>query len=298
MRKLSGLLCSALLVGAICSPSVLATGDQHYFASSVSSIDDIEKEKEKIFEKHHEKYKKELLALQKKFGKEDISKFTDDEKKELRKLKKKHLDNARDDVDSYMNSVGFTKVGDGSEVSIESAPSDLAVNDYLYYNSTTRQYNFDGYWDFSVWDFLVDTIDIASVRMNNDTYPVVKSYAYSYDQSGTQTGYDNNGSPSTGSKVTKRFENKNGVVYNIQDSTQSTSGGPIYKTDHGRLSMYFTKGTGSNKVFLDFEHNYKSYDWQTTASINGITLNGIGLSVTYSKVNNSYLRTSTGETIQ
>lgn len=298
MKKISAILLVSMLLmgqGGLVEANQVSTSVDA--KASLSDIDSIEKEKEKIYAKHLEKYKLEYEKFNKESGKNNISQYSSSEKVKLNEMKNKHLANAKRDIDKYMASIGFEKVSNETDITIQSDPSDLALNDYLYHNSSTGEYNFDGYWDFSTWDTLVDTIDVAAVRMNNDSYPIIKSYAYSYDQAGNQTGYDNNGSPSSGSRVTKKFENKSGVVYNVQDTIQSTSGGPIYKTDHGRLSIFFKKGSGSNKIFLDFEHNFATYSWQATASISGVSLNGLGLSVTYSKVNNRYNRTSAGETV-
>lgn len=57
--------------------------------------------------------------------------------------------------------------------------------------------------------------------------------------------------------------------------------------------MYFTKtsGTSNNKVFMDFEHNWKQGNTDVTATFAGVNLTGSSLSVTYKTVNYQYQRT-------
>jgi hypothetical protein len=64
------------------------------------------------------------------------------------------------------------------------------------------------------------------------------------------------------------------------------------------LGINFTKtaGTTNNKVFLDFEHNWKQGSSSARDSFSGVMLKGSSLSVSYSTVNYQYQRTSTGKT--
>lgn len=169
--------------------------------------------------------------------------------------------------------------------------------------------------DIAGWDYLGDTYDITTTRSLNPIN-VISSYARTYKVVGTyngttqtgysetESGYDSNGVPTSGSKVSKRFENTNGVTWNLQDSglhnnPYGTSYHSYsYDTDNGRTTTYFTKQAGStgNKIFIDFEHNYKTYSWSGSATLSGVYLSGSSLTVNYSSVNSAYQRTSTGKT--
>lgn len=192
-------------------------------------------------------------------------------------------------------------------------------DDALLYNSSTGLYQFSSNFNFidiDGWDQYGDIYDIMSVRANNPisiyssyakTYEVKGTYGGGYynqiDYSETETGYDNNGTVASGSRVTKRFENGNGVVWNINDGGGDTWAPDNYvwsewhSTDYGRATVYIDKARSSatNKIFLDYEHNWKTYSVSGSATFNTVSLTGPSLSVSYNKVNSHYLRTSTGK---
>jgi len=90
-------------------------------------------------------------------------------------------------------------------------------------------------------------------------------------------------------------------VFNVIDKYASSTGVTCYYTDQGRITMYIKKlsGASTNKVFLDFNHNYKYITANVSASISNIGLSGTGnaLSVSYSKSNGVWQRCSGGKTI-
>lgn len=177
---------------------------------------------------------------------------------------------------------------------------------FAYIDPSTGLFRFQGVWNWTdgKWDALYDIEDYAAVRMTNTTgYQIYSSFAKTFDEAGNQTGYVNNygnHSPSN-SKVTKRFEDLSGVVYNLIDINYYVGTGPyLYQTDSGIITQYIKKTTGGyNKIFLDFHHNYKKYSWNTTASVNNVGLNGAGyaLTVSYSHSNHTWQRTSGGKTL-
>lgn len=226
----------------------------------------------------------------------DLSKA---EQRYIDDIKEEHILQAMVDIDENMKFLGFEEVeSEGINLQERSNnPSDLILTDKLYFNKEKKQYNFVGYWDFKAWDSLTSTSDIASVRMNNNTYPIVRSYAYSYNQAGKSTGSDNDGSHSTNSHATKKFENKAGVVYNVKDQWVKQPSTGIYKTDSGRVSMWFKKGKDSNKVFFDFHHNYKTSSVSANATLGGVKLSESSLTVSYSKTSKNYQRASRGKSI-
>lgn len=208
----------------------------------------------------------------------------------------------------------------GSTVTPASTSDKLVLtDDELLYNSSTGLYQFSSNFNFvdlSGWDQLGDIEDIASVRANNPI-SIYSSYAKTYEVEGTygggyynqvgysetESGFDNNGSFSSGSRVTKRFENSNGVVWNIRDEGGDTWAPDKYYfsewhyTDHGRATVYIDKAKSSatNKIFLDYEHNWKTYVVQFSAAFSTVTLTGPTLNVSYSAVNSHYQRTSSGK---
>lgn len=238
-----------------------------------------------------------------------------------------HRKNALDRIKEYKLKNGWVEVPqynqeDNSkgknDVSALSNSSQLSLSDELFFNASTNQYQFSGNFnwvDIAGWDYLGDTYDITTTRSLNPIN-VISSYARTYKVVGTyngttqtgysetESGYDSNGVPTSGSKVSKRFENTNGVTWNLQDSglhnnPYGTSYHSYsYDTDNGRTTTYFTKQAGStdNKIFIDFEHNYKTYSWSGSAMLSGVYLSGSSLTVNYSSVNSAYQRTSTGKT--
>jgi hypothetical protein len=264
-----------------------------------TEINIIEQQNNKIMNQKLELYKDEYDKELKKLNKskfEDLSKL---QKEKVNSIKQKYVNQAVDEIDKRMKLLGFEEVlNESDEIqTLRDNPSDLILTDKLYFNSSKNQYNFVGYWNFNSWDALTSTLDIASVRMNNSSFPIVSSYAYSYDQAGKSTGTDSNGSHSTGSYVTKRFENKYGVAYNIKDTWVNLSSSGVYKTDSGRVSLWFKKGSGRNKIFFDFHHNYKTASIQLNATLAGVKLSGSSLNVSYSTSSKNYQRTSSGKSI-
>jgi hypothetical protein len=272
-------------------------------AFEVKGLDSLEEQREHIYQKAQEKYKLIYDAKLRQWGKGKGSELNFSELFQLSVLQNEHLKNAEKLERALMIASGWEDVSAGEDTSsdtgIMSDPSSLTLTDNLYYNSSTREYNFVGNWNFAgPWDTAVDTIDVAAARMTNSDYQFNRSYAYSYDQAGNKTGEDRDGTHISGSNVTKRYENSYGVVYNVQDQVIETSL-PQYLTDNGRISIYFTKpsGAGYTKIFIDFEHNYEIYSWTANASISGTSLSGSSFNVSYSGSNARYKRTSGGEQI-
>ncbi|MEG0844586.1 MAG: hypothetical protein RSF39_10690, partial [Romboutsia sp.] len=104
----------------------------------------------------------------------DLSKA---EQRYIDDIKEEHILQAMVDIDENMKFLGFEEVeSEGINLQERSNnPSDLILTDKLYFNKEKKQYNFVGYWDFKAWDSLTSTLDIASVRMNNNTYPICLS---------------------------------------------------------------------------------------------------------------------------
>jgi hypothetical protein len=191
-----------------------------------------------------------------------------------------------------------------STVGILSTSSDINLTDEFSYDASTGLYRFSGNWNFVdyKWDDWMDLEDLAAARMTNPTgYQVYSSFARSWDNFGLETGYvDNTGQQTPqNSYVTKRFEDSAGVIFNVRDYVTVAH---IYNAyaDSGRVTMYFSKTTGgSNKVFLDYHHNYKSYSTTVAASFNNIGLSGAGysLNVSYTKANQNWQRSSGGRIV-
>lgn len=264
-----------------------------------TEINIIEQQNNKIMNQKLKSYKYEYDKKLKKLNKSKFEDLSKSQKEEINNIKQKYVDQAVDEIDKRMKSLGFEEVlNESDEIqTFKDNPSDLILTDKLYFNDSKKQYNFVGYWNFNSWDALTSTLDIASVRMNNSSYPIVSSYAYSYDQAGKSTGTDSDGTQSSGSYITKRFENKYGVAYNVKDTWVSLASSGIYKTDSGRVSLWFKKGSGRNKVFFDFHHNYKTASVQLNATLSGVKLTDSSLSVSYSRTSRNYQRTSTGKSI-
>ncbi|WP_139488747.1 hypothetical protein [Brevibacillus dissolubilis] len=235
-------------------------------------------------------------------------------KQHVKHLKDEYKQSLKNKLRDFHKKNGWVEVTQESFVTPDSSSSDLDLTDTtMYYSSSTGQYKYTGEFDFSdyqAWDLQMDTRDLMAVRSLNKV-TVVSSYAKTYQEVYNEftgetievnvSGYDDNGSVS-GFAVTKRFENQNGVVWNIEDDS-SLYGIPggfeyTYDTDHGRGTLYFkkTSGTTSNKMFLDFEHNWKEGTWSGSASFSGVNLSGSSLSVSYTSENDRYQRTSTGKT--
>jgi hypothetical protein len=215
----------------------------------------------------------------------------------------------REETKKLLLKYGFEPVSSVysiSEITPYSYSSDIVLTDNLYYDKNSGLYRFQGEWNWvdGKWDLLMDIEDLAVVRFTNpDEYIVYSCYAKTWDELGNQTGYvDNKGIHyPQNSKITKRFEDLAGVVYNLIDDNYYVGTGPVcYSTDSGRITLYLkkTKG-GCNKIFLDFHHNWKTIMLSPSASISNVGLDGPGysLNVTYSSVNKYWQRCSGGQTI-
>lgn len=296
MKKIIGLIIVLCLIIPAYSGLAVQNTDKNI---QMAINDAIEQEAAKIVQKHLSKYNIEYQRELNNLNKATFNELTTSEKTKLSNIKSKYIENANIEIDEVMKQFGFEKIEseDDKITILRDNSADLVITDVLYYNSDTQFYNFRGNWDFKDWDIYTDIADIAAFRMNNSSYPIYNSYAYTYDQAGNQTGYVANGSHSSGSSVTKRFENSNGVVFNVTDKWITHPSHAVYTTDNGSVSVYFKKGSGNNKAFLDFEHNYKVNVLSGSASFSGVSLDSISLRVTYSKVNKNYQRTSGGRTI-
>ncbi|AKG35662.1 hypothetical protein [Paenibacillus durus] len=243
------------------------------------------------------------------------------EQKEMEKARKETEGKSAEEIEQIINTFkaeieektikiqskyGFEPVPNSAPDFTPMVGSDnISLSDGLTYDSSTGVYCFTGSWNWvdNQYDLTVDLEDLAAVRMTNPTgYLITKSYAKTFDQLGQQTGYvDYNGQQTTDSRITKRFEDSAGVVFNVRDGYYVTQF-PIYYTDNGKITMYFKKSSstaGSNKVLLDFHHNWKQYDWSASASFNNIGLTGAGysLNVSYTKANYNWQRVSGGRVL-
>lgn len=140
------------------------------------------------------------------------------------------------------------------------------------------------------------TLKILSFRFTKSTN-IFQAYGYTYDLGGTLTGFDNNGSNSSDSLINKKFQNDYGYVWNVIDKTATMTGGQVIPlTKYIETSVYFTPDYSDplQYFFTDYEHNYKTYSFTTSASISGVGLTGTSLTINYYVVNSHYQRTSSG----
>lgn len=215
----------------------------------------------------------------------------------------------REETKKVLLKYGFEPVSSvysKNEITPYSYSSDIVLTDNLYYDKQSGLYRFQGEWDWVDfhWDYIMDIEDLVAVRFTNpDGYTIYSCYAKTWNELGEQTGYvDNKGMHSPqNSKVTKRFEDLVGVVYNLIDDYTNTGVGPVcYSTDSGRITLYLKKTKGGySKIFLDFHHNWRTISLAPSASISNVGLNGAGysLNVSYSHVNKCWQRCSGGQTI-
>jgi hypothetical protein len=269
---------------------------------------DLEKGKQTIYERNLKILNEKIKQKNALWGKSDVKDLANVQKVELKALEIKFIKDQKDEEASYMKANGWEKI-DNKE-SIEGAstdsgeiqtlaispddPSSLIVSDSIYYNSSYATYNFSGSWNFTngAYHTFANTYDVAGFRQNTP-WVINSSYGYTYSQNGTKTGEDYNGSLTPGSRISKQYENKYGVAFNVRDELYNGSA-YIYYTDNGSVSTYVQKGSGTNKMFLDFDHNWKSYSFDTTASITGYNISSTTLTISYSGSPKRFKRTSSG----
>lgn len=217
-------------------------------------------------------------------------------------INEKHKKNIKDKTHKLLLENGFTLVSNSSNLQQLSDSNSISLYDTLYYNSSSQLYDFEGSWDFndSNFDQYSDLEDFAAVRMTNDDntkYYIYSSYSTVYNSLGFETGSCSNGSSSGSSRVTKKFQDKSGVIYNVIDADTYAA---TYETDKGYISQYIKKvGGGFNQIFLDYAHNYKAWALDLGGQISSVNLAGPShtLNVTYARVSGAWQRCSGGETI-
>ncbi|MEK6991460.1 hypothetical protein [Paenibacillus sp. FSL K6-1566] len=330
MKKIAVTLTSLLLAFSIGGSAISfadAGNEQLPTQEQIQQAEETQKITDQIYENA---YKKAEEEIEKEKTRKSISLNIDNAVIDEKAIYDKYREAAKEENKKFLLENGWSEVSETENVVTPlSTPSQLAMTDEtILYNSSTKQYQFSGefnFTDLTGWDNYADTYDVLAIRSNNQI-GIVKSYAtttkvearycgsvtaanrISYKES--QSGYDNNGVPIANSKVTKQKETANGVIWTIDDTNAYSSSIPwscgsaadksilirSYDTDHGRATLYFTKigSASTNKVFLDFEHNWKTHKLDASATISGTGLKDTQLTVTYKSVNNRYPRTSTG----
>ena len=161
-------------------------------------------------------------------------------------------------------------------------------------------------WEFAwaTWDEYYDIPDLFGASISNtDDYYILKAYAKTWASSGKESGYvDEFGNSASDSKITKRFEDAEGVIYDVVDMAGYLSA-PHCTASQGRITLIVkqkagTSGTPQNKFIASYEHNYKEMSLQINAEVKnvGFALTGV-LSVTYKIENKNWLRASGGAII-
>ena len=133
---------------------------------------------------------------------------------------------------------------------------------------------------------------------------IYSSFGKTWDNLENETGYvDNSGNHTpSNSYITKRFEDNNGVCFNVNDTpwVNGQVGITRYHTHKGRVTVYLKKlGSSSTKVIMSYNHNYKNYTFSAAAKISNVgftSLSGV-LSVTYQTVNKEWQRSAGGKII-
>ena len=98
----------------------------------------------------------------------------------------------------------------------------MTFSETLYFNSSASSYIYtvDWEWEFGAWDDMYDIDDIAGAAItNSDDYYINRSFAKTWDNGGNLTGYvdDTGNHTPSNSKITKRFEDAQGVAFNVTD---------------------------------------------------------------------------------
>lgn len=248
------------------------------------------------------------------------------DKEKLKQFKQEFLESYSEQEKEFMKKLGWEEVVQDDilpnkktlSIHLNSTSSQVSMRDNnLYYSNTNHAYRYSGSFDFTDyygWDFDGDTRDLVSVRALNNiniqreqctVYQSAYDYyadKWLYDlESGN---YDSSKSPTTtGFTVSKRFENYNGVVFNVEDKGYYTGDmgdiKAIYDTDNGTVGVYFQKagGVDSNKFFVDLEHNWREPSAIFSANLSGVNLTGSALTVNYSYVNKNYQVTTPGKSM-
>ena len=210
-------------------------------------------------------------------------------------------------LEVYSN-YGFVEIPNNSDgVAPLSASSDLTFSETLYFNSSASSYIYtvDWEWEFGAWDDMYDIDDIAGVAItNSDDYYINKSFAKTWNNGGGLTGYvdDTGNHTPSDSKITKRFEDAQGVAFNVTDTTNFNSA-PKAAAHEGRITIHVKKksgvsGTPECKIIGSYEHNYKTFALYVTAEVESVGFDLSGkLSVSYATVNKRWLRASGGKVI-
>ena len=177
---------------------------------------------------------------------------------------------------------------DEQQIGIMSSSSSIVLTDGIYYNASTGKYLFRGNWNWinDTWDAWAGPEDIAAVRFIERPSRIEMSMGATFNQNGVETN-----------NISKRHEEANGVAYNVIDKLgKYPNSTPFYYTDNGYIIVGFTDNT-YNKIFLDFEHNYKATSFSASITITGLDIREWGLHVSYSGSIQKWRRTSPGEII-
>ncbi len=214
----------------------------------------------------------------------------------------------RDAVTDIYSAYGFERVSQCETPVPTPASSDLTFTaEDVYYSTADKMYIYtvDWSWEWASWDEYWDIEDLAGVSMTNtNDYYILKSYAKTWHSNGEQSGYVDefgNHDPSD-SKITKRYEDASGVIYNVTDMAAYLSA-PRATAHQGRITIMVkqkasSSGTPVNKFIASYEHNFKEFKLSFDAKINsvGFALNG-AISIGYEKINSRWLRASGGAII-
>lgn len=287
MKKiLSITLCLALILTSMTFNVQAETNDNKVLL--------MEKELDKTENQINEKYKNMLKNAS------DVEKH---------KLEQQKLNELEESKIKILNSYGFKIVEQNEGMSPMSLSSDIDwTSEALTYNTSTGIYRYQIDWTFNGGDTYYDIEDVVGVGITNpDSYYIYSSFAKTWDIAGVQTGYvDEYGNDSRegsllASRVTKRFEDKNGVAFNIYDVFEDDYS--IFATAKGRITIYIGKnngviGTPTNKIITTYNHNYKTLAINASAQISVAKFTEATLSISYSKVNKQWLTSSGGKIIK
>lgn len=222
------------------------------------------------------------------------------------------------EIDAYLKSEGLVDCGryDGGSLIIgdestgESGSSDFVINsltsDLVVYQQAVKDLDgsiyYYAYWDWAPqynYDLIWDTYDLVSAQIEDDDGWQWRSMeCQTWDQWGVETGFtDGNPWNTRGDSVTLRDDFWMGKIFNLHDAWN-----PVlysYKTDTVRIAGWITPGsTSTNRVRSNFEHNWKTFHLQPSASITSAQIVSFTLSVSYSNVHYNWQRGSNALEIQ
>ncbi|HJG87310.1 hypothetical protein [Pseudoflavonifractor capillosus] len=211
-------------------------------------------------------------------------------------------------VEDVLREFGFEKITNGTNITPMSSSNDLSwTAEDAYYNPSEDIYVYTVDWEFAwaKWDELYDIPDLVGVSMTNpDDYYILKAYAKTWDSTGKESGYvDEYGNGASDSKISKRAEDAEGVIYDVIDMASYLSA-PHCTASQGRITLVVkqkvgTTGTPQNKFIASYEHNYKEGTLEIGAEVESAGFSSITglLKVSYKIENKNWLRASGGKVI-